>query len=138
MGDDREGCKECGKLVLGKNMARHIHSVHVNSKAEKEVLARASCRREAVKGRCGDVLSPREGSGDGREGERDEDDEGLAVEEEEEAGVSAQGEEDRAEQPNKKRKRLSETQCQLCDFTGTDDHMTCHIMRIHITPPNEP
>ena len=122
------------------NMARHLHRFHVNSKAEKEVLARASCRREAVKGRCGDVLSPGEGSGDGKEGEeRDEDDEGLTVgEEEETGGESTQGEEDVGEQTNKKKKRLSETQCQLCEYRGTEDRMTRHIIRIHITPPNEP
>ena len=121
-------------------MARHLHRFHVNSKAEKEVLARASCRRKAVKGRCGDVLSPGEGSGSGKEGEeRDEDGEGLAVEEEDKTGgESSQEEEDSTERTNKKRKRLSETQCQLCEYRGTEERMTRHIIRIHITPPNEP
>ena len=59
------------------------------------------------------------------------------MEEEENAGASTREEEERAEQPNEKKKRLNETQCKLCVFTGTDDQMTCHIMSIHVTPPKE-
>lgn len=117
VGDDKESCKECGKLVLWKNMPRHILSVHDGRG-----------RRMTVKGRRGD--RPREVPG--------EDGEVSAVEEEKKAGTSAREEEEKSEQPKKKKKRLNETQCKLCVFSGTDDQMTCHIMSNHVTPPKEP
>ena len=139
-GDDSEECKECGKLVTGKNMARHLHRFHVNSEAEKEALARAGCRRESVKGRWGEVESPGERSGDeDGEEEDDVDDDGAATEgEEETGGESSQEEEKGVKRTTSKKKRLSETRCQLCRYRGTDERMTSHILMTHIIPPNEP
>ena len=63
----------------------------------------------------------------------------MAVEEEEETrGESSQEEEKGTERTKNKRKRLSETRCQLCEYRGTEERMTHHIITIHITPPNEP
>ena len=136
-GDESEECKECGKLVTGKNMARHIHRFHVNSEAEKEVLARAGCRRESVKGRWGEVESPGERSRD--EGGSTEDDDGAAMEGEEETGEkSSQEEKKGVKRTTSKRKRLSEMRCQLCESRGTDERMPRHILTTHIITPNEP
>ena len=116
----------CGKLVLPRNMARHIKGVHERRG-----------RQKAVKGRGGDVLSQREGPGDEKEEEQDVDGGIPTVEEEENAGASAREEEEIPETPDEKEKRQSESQCKLCNYTGTDDEMTGHIVSTHVTPPKK-
>ena len=59
------------------------------------------------------------------------------MEEEENAVGSAREEEEIPETPDEKEKRQSESQCKLCNFTGTDDEMTGHIVSTHVTPTKE-
>ena len=32
---------------------------------------------------------------------------------------------------------VQRAKCKLCNYTGTDDEMTCHIMSTHVTPTKE-
>ena len=124
-------------------MARHIEGVHERRG-----------RQKAGKGRGGDVPSRIGKPGDGKEEERDVDemlatvDEMLTtVEEEENAVGSAREEEEIPETPEVKEIwrlwrqsadcKVQGAKCKLCNYTGTDDEMTGHIVSTHVTPTKE-
>ena len=123
-------CEECGKLVTGKNMARHIHRFHVNSEAGNVLLAKVGNRRKSVRGRWGEVENSGERSRAKRR--RREDGDGAATEGEKETGKSSQEKKKGVKRTTSKRKRLTERRCQLCDYRGTDECMTRHILNTHV------
>ena len=71
----------------------------------------------------------------------------ATVEEEENAVGSAREEEEIPETPEVKEIwrlwrqsagcEVQRAERKLCNYTGTDDEMTCHIMSTHVTPTKE-
>ena len=71
----------------------------------------------------------------------------LMVMEEESAAESAREEEETPEAREVKEIwrlwrqsadcEVQRAKCKLCNYTGTDDEMTCHIMSTHVTPTKE-